>query len=163
MTGEFTKSLCLPVILSAVEESSLMPKAIRIKKKSDRNRNAMKISRLVGLNSKAELLLLRSYFLVFPFLFYLSLPLKNMAVICISALLFLFSFLFILSFYSTSQLNGGELGNFCFNGDRRVAIAYFPYVANDVYPPFKRKVSCYTPSNGLYFFLKDLCSLRKSL
>jgi hypothetical protein len=28
---------------------------------------AMKISRLVGLNSKAELLLLRSYFLVFPF------------------------------------------------------------------------------------------------
>ncbi len=49
------------------------------------------------------------------------------------------------------QLDGGELGNFCFNGDRRVAIAYFPYVANDVYPQFKRKVSCYTSSNGLTF------------
>ena len=38
----------LPVILSVVEESNLIPKAIRINKKSDRNRNAMKISRLVG-------------------------------------------------------------------------------------------------------------------
>ena len=88
------------VILSVVEESSLMPKAIRINKKSDRNRNAMNISRLVGLNSKAELPILRSYFLVSLFLFYLSLSLKNMAVICNSALLFTFSFLFI---YTLSQ------------------------------------------------------------
>ena len=75
----------------------------------DRNHNAMKISRLVGLNSKAELLLLRSYFLVFPFLLLLSLSLKNMAVICNSALLFIFSYSFSLSYYSTTlQLDGGE-------------------------------------------------------
>ena len=49
----------LPVILSVVEESSLIPKAIRINKKSDRNRNAMKISRLVGIKEQSRLQILQ--------------------------------------------------------------------------------------------------------
>ena len=102
------------VILSVVEESSLMPKAIRINKKSDRNRNAMKISRLVGLNSKAELLLLRSYFLVSLFLFHLSLPLKNMAVICNSALLFLFCSLFFILLFNNASIRRRRVVRFSF-------------------------------------------------
>ena len=101
---------------------------------SDRNHNAMKISRLVGLNSKAELLLLRSYFLVFPFLLLLSLSLKNMAVICNSALLFIFSYSFSLSYYSTTlQLDGGEWQDFRFSGCRSNRPVYFPYTAESTY------------------------------
>ena len=116
-----------------------MPKAIRINKESDRNRNAMKISRLVGLNSKAELLLLRSYFLVFPFSVIPLTSAKKYGCNLQFRFAIYFIFSFSLSYYSTPQLDGGELGNFCFNGGRRVAIAYFLYVANDVYPPVQAK------------------------
>ena len=111
-----------------------MPKAIHINKKSDRNRNAMKISRLVGLNSKAELLILRSYFLVFRLLFHLSLSLKNMAVICNSALLFIFSYSFSLYYYSTTlQLDGGEWYDFRFSGYRSNRPVYLSYTAASTY------------------------------
>ena len=61
MTGELQTYAYSSVILSVVEESSLMPKAIRINKKSDRNRNAMKISRLVG-ESSTEIVAKRRFY-----------------------------------------------------------------------------------------------------